>query len=304
MNSEKFIYVWLFLSLICIIGSQLVLLEVSHASKLCDLKIDRVTPDKGAFTVSNIGTYTNKRTKALIWIKYKNGTVYKKLVDIKAILPGRSVYYKNQFKINGPIKNALIRVNPYQSQRELNFLNNVVFFKKKSIAYSISENLSPVEINENFYVAEYYPEDILSENCCWLPFIDYTSIISDPVDHYTDGEINGSESIKRIMIYLQLEDTVSKLSLKLRYEPLLIVKLDNGLGKEVDFTWNSSTQSYEINQDLNVSNPSITCINLAPDLNDSSALDCQNFCVNKTIFAYKKNRSIIPGSNVDSWIFS
>lgn len=304
MNSKKFVYIWLLLSLICVIGFQLVFLEVSHASKLCDLKIDRVTPDKGAFTVSNIGTYTNKKTKALIWIKYENGTIYKKLVNIKAILPGRSVYYKNQYKINGPMKNALIRVNPYQSQRELNFSNNVVFFKKKSIAYFLSENLSPVNIYEYFYVTEFYPGGIRSEDCSGIPFIDYTSVISSPIDHWTNGDINGTESIRSIKIYLGLINTVSKVSLKLRYEPLLIIKLNNGLGKEVDFSWNSSSQAYEINQDLNVSNPWITCINLAPDLNDSSPLDGQNFCVNKTIFAYKKTKLIVPGSNVDSWIFS
>lgn len=304
MKPEKFVSIWLILSLICVIGLQIALIEVSHGSKLCDLKIDRVTPDKGAFTVSNIGTYPNKRTKALIWIKYENGTIYKNLVDVKAILPGKSVYYKNKFVINGPVKNALIRVNPYKSQRELNFNNNIIFFKKTPPVSFISGNLSPVNFSQNIVATEFYADGQWSSYCRGRGFTNYTPVISYPKTHWTNGKINGTESIKRIHVSLYLGNTISKISLKLRYEPLLVVKLNSGLGQEVELPWNSSSQAYELNQDLNVSNPYIICLNLAPGLNDISPLNRQCFYVNQTIFVYNKTMTVIPGYNIKSWKFS
>lgn len=270
MNSEKFVYIWLFLSLICVIGTQLVILEVSHASKLCDLKIDRVTPDQGAFTVSNIGTYTNKRTKALIWIKYENGTIYKKFVDIKAILPGKSVYYKNKFVINGPVKNALIRVNPYQTQRELNFNNNAVFFKYTSSILNI-ENKTLMASENYRYSWKYGLKD--------YPTLNFTPIVSPPTNR---------DFIDTVSVCVNLTNKkIDKVILKIKYDPDLDVYIYNGNYNFYYFEWNYLTSTYEMKTPIIANNPTIVV--RSQDYNPTdvySSLTSINFNIGTTIFFY------------------
>lgn len=270
MNSEKIIYIWLFLSLICVIGTQLVILEVSHASKLCDLKIDRVTPDKGAFTVSNIGTYTNKRTKALIWIKYENGTIYKKFVDVKAILPGKSVYYKNKFVITGPVKNALIRVNPSQSQRELNFNNNAVFFKYILPIANI-ENKTIFASESYKYSWKYGLKD--------YPTLNYTPIISQP---------SNGDFIDFVSVRINLTNKkIDKVILKIKYHPDLEVYITNGYYNYYNFQWNSLTSAYEVNTPFIANNPTINVWSSAYSDNEVySSLTGINFNIGTTILIY------------------